>query len=267
MILVDKKGEGMNKIISTGLVLGAALSLVGCGGGGSSDPVEVTKVLFDGPVVGVDYSCSPSAPEEKKKTNDQGEFTCLAGDTATFYIGSYELGSATVEDDGQSLLVIDDIADGDAATDLKQLLQTLDSDPEDDVIRIPDDAAEQLAEVDVTPGDPAFDETLAEAIGEPLVDEETAEANAANDLAEAKIKELLTDKTFYAVEEGDDAVDTVVFDATLEHMTVTEEEGTFTEALRVEGERLYSSENEYAVIASEEADYILVISMVYWMIR
>ena len=72
------------------------LTLVGCGGGGSSStpapvqPIVLTGVFVDSPVAGLSYS----TPSRSGVTNAAGEFQYEAGETVSFRLGNIELGSA-----------------------------------------------------------------------------------------------------------------------------------------------------------------------------
>jgi hypothetical protein len=182
----------MNKIISASLVLGAAWSLVGCGGGG--DLKTVTKVIVDDPIVGLGYKCSSS--DEMKKTNAEGEFTCNVGDSVTFYIGKYEIGSAETSSGSVDTMRIADLGvDGDAAvTDIRQVLQTINDQSGDGVIVIPEGFSD-LDDLNTTPGSAGFEAAVELELDEELIDEATANKNA----DEAYQKYLLAGKTFYFV--------------------------------------------------------------------
>ena len=128
----------MKKILSSGLAIGAMMSLVGCGGGSSwSTPSTVTGQFIDTYVSGLNYTCDPSGKADV--TNDMGEYTCNIGDTVTFSLGGYVLGTATASSGIVTPEILypsttDEITP--AAMNVAQLLQSLDADPIDDIISI-----------------------------------------------------------------------------------------------------------------------------------
>lgn len=163
-----------NKITltTTSMVL-STLLLIGCGG--SSDPKEdevskVTGQFIDTYVKGLNYTCSSGATGV---TNSEGEYTCNTGDTVEFSLGGYLLGSAAASS-GTVTPVTLYPDNPDAALDVAQLLQTLDSDSDDGIITIPENYTD-LDEVATTPGDDNFDTQMEEELGEPLVSEEDAQ--------------------------------------------------------------------------------------------
>ncbi len=70
------------------LSLAVAAVLAGCGGGG--DPAPTTGVFLDSAVEGLEVAAGSAA---RTRTNAQGEFSCLPGDTVSFSIGGVALGS------------------------------------------------------------------------------------------------------------------------------------------------------------------------------
>ncbi len=82
----------MKKVLSSGLAVGAVLSLVGCGGGGSNPPAEAavqtgTAYYLDSAVSGVNYKCGST----EGITGANGEFTFEKGQSCTFYLGDIKL--------------------------------------------------------------------------------------------------------------------------------------------------------------------------------
>ncbi len=177
--------------ISSFMVTGVAFALLGCGGGSSSSDVsQITKVIVDDPIAGLNYQCSSST--EMQKTNAQGEFTCNEGDNVTFYLGSYEIGSAnTSAGTVDTMRIVDLGLTDEAVTDVRQLLQTIDNDG-DGILEIPDDF-NALDEVSVRPGDVGFDSEIGQQIGHTLISEEEADMHA----DEAYVRHLLAGKTLY----------------------------------------------------------------------
>jgi len=171
-----------------------AMALSGCGGGSStsttSSTTEVTKVIFDDPIAGLNYTCSSA--EVVKVTNEKGEFTCYEGDSVSFFLGKYPLGGASLHDGEDEVLRIADLGlTPEAVTDVRQILQTLDSN-DDGVLEIPQDF-HTLDTLTISLGTEGFDEIVEEVLGESLVSEEEADAHANTQY----LKYLLEDKRFY----------------------------------------------------------------------
>jgi hypothetical protein len=108
------------------LVLSMIIS--GCGGsGGGSGTKEATAEtvsgqFVDAPVSGLTYSCSTAS---SGVTNNNGEYSCNVGDTVTFSINGFVIGSASAA----AVVTPYDISGDDTqAINIAQLLQTLDSD-------------------------------------------------------------------------------------------------------------------------------------------
>jgi len=78
----------VKKIISTGLAVAAALSLVGCGGGSSSAPQSGIGYYEDAAIEGVHYQCGNKSGE----TGADGRFEYQIGKGCTFSIGKTTLG-------------------------------------------------------------------------------------------------------------------------------------------------------------------------------
>lgn len=165
-------------IISSMVATTVAFAIIGCGGGGSSSatttPTTVTGVFQDAKVAGLDYQCSSG---KKDVTNANAEFTCNAGDTVTFSIGGYVLGSTTASSGivTPATLYPDDET---AAVNVMQVLQSIE-DASDGIIEIPDNF-NALDDVTVPPTDANFDtviETKLQEAGLTLVSEENAQAH------------------------------------------------------------------------------------------
>lgn len=105
---------------------------------------SVTGKFIDSAVSGLSYTCSPSA--KSGVTNSSGEFTCDEGDTVTFKLGDITLGSAV----SVTTTVVTPYTifpdNEDAAINLAQLLQTIDSDLTDDIITPLSSHVESLGE-------------------------------------------------------------------------------------------------------------------------
>lgn len=92
----------MNKLTPPALGLLLTTLLAACGGGGSdgepaapsaeqpSGPATLTGRFVDGPVSGLRYS----TPSQTGFTNSAGEFSYLAGETVSFYVGDILIGRA-----------------------------------------------------------------------------------------------------------------------------------------------------------------------------
>jgi len=171
------------------MALGLSMVLLsGCGGGGSNDPGSndpktVTGVFQDANVAGLNYACSSGKTD---LTNSEGEYTCNVGDTVEFSLGGYVLGSVTATSGIVTPMSLYP-NDLEAATDVLQLLQTLDS-GEDGTITIPDNFS-ALDDVETQPGNADFDSDMEYELGEALVSEDDAQ--------EHMLKTLLAGKTLY----------------------------------------------------------------------
>ena len=164
--------------------------LSGCGSSsndgdpGSGDgAATVTGVFQDANVAGLNYVCSSGKTDV---TNDAGEYTCNVGDTVEFSLGGYVLGSVTATSGIVTPMSLypNDLA---AATDVLQLLQTLDS-GEDGTITIPDNFS-ALDGIETRPGGADFDDVMEAELDKPFVSEEDAQ--------EHMLKTLLAGKVLY----------------------------------------------------------------------
>ncbi|MEA2037428.1 MAG: PKD domain-containing protein [Nanoarchaeota archaeon] len=106
-------------------------------GGCSSDSdgnsaTSVTGNFVDDPVAGLIYSCSSGA---EGITDVDGAYTCDNGDTVTFSIGDVVIGTVNAE-----AAIVTPYSlfpnNQDAALNLARLLQSIDSDPNDDIITL-----------------------------------------------------------------------------------------------------------------------------------
>ncbi|HWP19044.1 MAG TPA: hypothetical protein VNO84_07940 [Burkholderiaceae bacterium] len=160
--------------------------LAGCGGGGSdsdsSGPgnppptASATGVFTDAPVNGLNYTASPSgASGVTGDTGTAGGFRYEPGDTVTFTLGGLQLGQAQ----GAPSVSPADIAGRDAnkAMNLMVLLQSLDSDADEGVIKISLPAGTSLSNVPLTAepatfaAAPALTTAIAAAGGTPVTPE------------------------------------------------------------------------------------------------
>jgi hypothetical protein len=146
--------------------------LTGCGGSDSSGSKDITGQFIDSAVEGLDYSCSSG---NNGKTNTNGEFTCKSNDTVTFSINGFEIGSAKAD----NIITPKTLHPNDAskATDVAQLVQTLDSDGNPDngiTIDTQSEAYQALSNTGVSLGQVDFDSVMASYIGMTLVSETEA---------------------------------------------------------------------------------------------
>ncbi len=250
-----KEQKMLNRYLTIPLIVGSTIALIGCGGGSGSGDTTTTTVtgqFVDTYVGGLDYNCSSG---RTGVTNSDGEYTCNIGDTVSFYVGSYLLGSASAS----SGILTPDVLYPDnpeAALNVAQLLQTLDSNSTDDIITIPENFT-ALDDVNATPTDADFDALMETELGEALV----SEVDAQTHLDESELYAVLAGNTFYGVDVNDSTygIATIVFNADLTSSTFTDSEGSGTEVLSVEGDKLYiGSSGEYHTIAEVMDTYILV---------
>ncbi len=254
----------VKKIMATSVVVGSMFAFVGCGSDNDTLAVEtVTGQFVDTYVSGLNYACSSGTTGI---TNSAGEYTCNVGDTVEFSLGGYVLGSTTAAEGivtPESLYPADPVA----ALNVAQLIQTLDADPTDDIITIPENFT-ALDDVDTTPEDVDFDDLIETVLVEAGVAEALVTEDVAQDHLDETVSELLlAGKTFYmAGQDVNDPTDTwggkVTFSADLTELTVVEENGvTETESISIEGDRLVFADNtdgSYTVIGDDKGDYIEV---------
>ena len=183
-----------------------SFGLISCGGSsgssGSSGTNTVTGQFIDSAVGGLSYSCSSGG---SGITNFNGEFTCNSGDSVTFSINGFTLGSASASG------VIDPntiAADATQALNIAQLLQTLDVDNDpSNGIGISQfgslyDGMAAMAAANVTLASASFDTDAAMYIQKTLVDENTAQTHLNDSIASMSfnadsIKAALAGKTVY----------------------------------------------------------------------
>lgn len=207
----------MKRVLSSGLVIGAMISLVGCGGGSSDsssidDTLQtVTGQFVDTYVSGLNYACSSGTTGI---TDNMGYYTCNEGDTVEFSLGDYLLGNATAS---AGIVTPETLYpdNPEAALNVAQLIQSLDTDSTDDIITIPEGFSD-LDDVTVTPEDANFDALIEAELSVPLVSEEEAEAH----LDETGLMLLLAGKTVYLAEYDD--VYEYVFNVDMSSITWTE---------------------------------------------
>ena len=144
--MISRKYILLLTLMAIPLLAGSQCAFFFSSGGGSSDSDDdddrsglVVKVsdgqFIDAPVQGVGYTSG----ELSGVTGDNGEFQYEDGNTVQFFIGDINLGDAAI---GKAVitpmdLVEDGAIDTTAVLNIARLLQSLDSDPDDEVITIP----------------------------------------------------------------------------------------------------------------------------------
>lgn len=187
----------------------ASVVFMGCSGGGSDTTTEtestelsnpVTGNFIDSAVSGVDYLCSSG---NSGVTNSSGEFTCEDGDSVKFSIGSVVLGEVVVQDTISPYTLFPD--NDDAAINLAQLLQTIDSDGNPDNGITPDSAmVEQLSNQNIDFTSDSFDAEISSALNVTIVSEEDALQHLDSTLAELGIEEESSDNNGTVSEDSSD---------------------------------------------------------------
>jgi len=252
------------KIIATSVVVGAMLTLTGCGGSndtldnGATNPVATgTAFYIDSAVSGVNYKCG----SQEGITGADGSFTFEVGGGCTFYLGDMKLRGvdAGLMVNGKNVYETD--------VKIARILQSLDSDGNPaNGITIEADTVKALADAGIT----KLPDTVAE------MDEVLAviAANGGTEVSEADAvghmyTTLLGGKTFYAVgQEVSDATDIwggkATFNANLTQLTYLEAYGsdageTKIASISIDGNKLVfgnDTDNSYTVIGKNKGDYI-----------
>ncbi|QOY54436.1 Ig-like domain-containing protein [Candidatus Sulfurimonas marisnigri] len=154
----------IRSIIISFLIL---FSLTGCGEGDGSG--TVTGQFVDAPVQGLGYTCSSGTTGT---TNSNGEYTCIIGDSVTFFIGSVEIGTSSAQETAitpYSLFTNNNVA----AINLARLLQSVDTGSVSGVIVI-DTALEANIPADTNFSNVDFNTTIQDALDIVLVSETEA---------------------------------------------------------------------------------------------
>jgi hypothetical protein len=161
------------------LMIGAGLLLAACssgGDGGGTSPVasvpQLKGVIVDSPIDGLNYSSAPSGLSGV--TDSTGHFNYRASDTVTFSLGGKTLGSIPAAPQVTLLTLLGATTVTDPrVVNLAQLLQTLDTNPDPNVITLPSQA--QLPDLQINDfSSPTFDPDMAIILGKPLVSEGAA---------------------------------------------------------------------------------------------
>jgi len=147
--------------------------ITGCGGdGGDNPPVPpstITGKFVDSPVVGLNFICSSGATGS---TDGNGQYTCNDGDSVTFSLGTYAIGSCTAAEMITPKTLYPD--NNTAVINIAQLLQTVDIDGDpSNTITIPENFS-TLDGATTLPTDASFDSDMETVLGKPLVSESRA---------------------------------------------------------------------------------------------
>jgi len=112
-------------------ILLAMFLISGCSSSDSADS-SVTGTFVDDPVSGLTYECSSGTVGV---TDAEGKYTCENGDSVTFSIGDVVIGTV-----GAEATIVTPYSffpnNQDAALNLARLLQSVDSDPSDNIITL-----------------------------------------------------------------------------------------------------------------------------------
>lgn len=250
----------MKRLLIVVASLCLTLQLAGCGGGGadntSTPPASVTGQFVDSFVANINYTCSSGT---SGVTSAAGEFTCLANDTVEFFLGTYSLGSCTVQ---ETITPYDLYPDNDAAAvNVAQLLQTIDTnaDPSDG-ITVPANLT-ALNSVVTSPADIAFETTIATALGVSLVGEAAATAHL-----NAPLTAALAGKTLYtSIYDQRGTLEQWVVNAEATEAVYTELVGgnaTGTSAITIRGMEFIATDAEDGAVTfaveAITADYIVI---------
>ena len=161
------------QLLSLSILTALSIAFVGCGSSDSPSEETITGQFIDSEVEGLRYVCSSGAEDI---TNQKGEFTCTSGDTVTFFLDSFELGTATA----MKVITPNTLYpnDEEIATNIAQLLQTLDTDGDlENGIQVNPDMVEAIQEEIISLSAVDFDSVIASYIGMQLVSEEEALAH------------------------------------------------------------------------------------------
>jgi uncharacterized protein (TIGR02145 family) len=157
-------------------VLVVLFTACGSGGGGSSNdtgdqtPTTITGKFIDSAVAGLDYRCSSG---DTGVTNTLGEYTCNEGDTVTFSIAGITLGSVTAQETITPKTLFPN--NEEAALNLAQLLQTLDTDKDpNNGITLDSSLTSQLSSQTLDFNANDFDSNLETLLGISIVSESDA---------------------------------------------------------------------------------------------
>lgn len=123
---MSKKNLFLRSVLAAGITTG----LAACGGGssdgggsGNGGDTPQTGTFVDSPVAGLEYTRSESG-STRYLTDENGQFTYISGESITFSIGQYTIGSVQ----GKGTVSPRDLGDANGATNVARVLQTLDDD-------------------------------------------------------------------------------------------------------------------------------------------
>ena len=185
-------------VLKTALLSIPLAFILGCSDKEGSNPDKVTGVFVDAAVSGLNYSCSSG---DSSLTDNLGTFTCTNGDTVSFSLGDIPLGEVAVSETITPLTLFP--SNPEAALNVAQLLQSVDSDGDPSNGITPDSAAVEhivstigTANLDFEATN--FDTLLAAALpaGSSLVDETTARTHLQDSLTELGIDADTTPPSF-----------------------------------------------------------------------
>lgn len=247
----------MKKIVSSSLVLGAMMSLVGCGGGSDTSASTGTAYYVDSAVSGVNYVCGT----QEGITGSDGSFTFDVGSGCTFYLGDIMLREVAVGSLKDGAKIVED----DAKIGL--ILQNLDSDGNpDNGITISEEAVAVMQENGVAALPSTVEEaealaaTISSSTGNPVI----TQADAQTHLDSTMVKELISGKTFYIPgSEEDDSLHLtkVIVNADATHTAWSWVIGT-NEAgegdITIDGNMMYVADSNPMEYISQTTDYLIV---------
>ena len=266
------------RLIFTGMMVGASVLFVGCGGGSSSNevtapgtgtnpgtgtpPVAKGKAFYvDSAVSGVNYKCGST----EGITGATGEFTFEVGGSCTFYLGDITLRGvdAALLKDGEKVYETD--------TKIARILQSLDSDGNpDNGITVSETAVQALADAGITKLPETIDE-LNEMLE--VIENNGGTAVSAEDTQAHMLRTLLAGNTLYTTIWDDvGTMESWSFNAALSSVTWTELVGgsaTGTGSLVIDGRTMtftctsdseQECETEPTIIEVKEVltDYVVV---------
>ncbi len=132
----------------------------------SSEETSTTGQFIDSYVEDLNYTCSTG---ESKRTNKDGEFTCLEDANISFSIGDFlYLGEVPIQEKITPITLFKE--DAVAALNLMQLLQTLDIDKDpSNGIKIDLSLANKLKDANISFIDADFDALITKTLGMPIV--------------------------------------------------------------------------------------------------
>jgi len=260
----------MNRVLSSGLAIGAILSLAGCGGGSSAPAAAAvetgTAYYLDSAVSGINYKCG----SQEGITGADGSFTFEKGQSCTFYLGDIKLRDMDKAELGDGKKIVEE------DLEVAALLQSLDTDGNpDNGITIEEEVVKALATaLTENGGDGSLPDTAEEleAVVASLGSVEGYAGHAVNESeAEAHLqqthasvtKALLAGNHFYVVtkdENGTPEMFEITFNADVTQLSETKQDGSSeNETIEIVGNRMVFMEDtdgSYTLI-SQANGYIM----------